>query len=150
MLDKTVTKMGGCQCGRVRYSATFDPGDVYLCHCRMCQRATGGVSIAFAGLPKAQMTWETEPEWYASSPFASRPFCMGCGTPLGFAFNDGENMDVTVGSMDDPYRLKPHWHFASEKIHEAWLNTGDLPKKPLSEHAALTRRWLDTTGTVPE
>ena len=56
-----------------------------LCHCRMCQRATGGVSIAFKNLAKAEIAWEHEPDWYASSPIAKRPFCRECGTPLGFA-----------------------------------------------------------------
>ena len=58
---------GGCQCGRVRYTAELESFDAYLCHCRMCQRATGGVSIAFVNLRKDQRTWKSEPDWYASS-----------------------------------------------------------------------------------
>ena len=38
---------GGCACGRVRFTAQVDDDEAYLCHCRMCQRATGSVSIAF-------------------------------------------------------------------------------------------------------
>ena len=142
--------VGGCQCGAVRYRAQIDPEQAYLCHCRMCQRATGGVSIAFIGLPKADMQWESGPDWYASSPIARRPFCSRCGTPLGFAFNEGENMDITVGSLDEPYGIEPHWHFASEKIHESWIDTSHLKRIPLSEHAALSQRWIDATGEVPE
>lgn len=37
---------GGCMCGRVRYAAQIDNDDAYLCHCRMCQRASGNVSLA--------------------------------------------------------------------------------------------------------
>ena len=141
---------GGCQCGAVRYTAQIDASQAYLCHCRMCQRATGGVSIAFIGLPRSDMQWESGPDWYASSPIAQRPFCSRCGTPLGFAFNDGENMDVTVGSLDEPYGIEPHWHFASEKIHESWIDTSGLKRIPLSEHTALSQRWIDATGKVPE
>ena len=36
---------GGCACGRIRYSVAIADDKAYLCHCRMCQRATGGVSI---------------------------------------------------------------------------------------------------------
>lgn len=147
---ETISKQGGCQCGKVRYSAEFDPQNVYLCHCRMCQRATGGVSIAFAGLKKSHMTWDTEPDWYASSSFAKRPFCSECGTPLGFAFDDSENMDITIGSLDEPYGLEPHWHFASEKIHEAWVDTSKLPRKALADHTVLSQKWIDATGSVPE
>ncbi|MGI8944109.1 MAG: GFA family protein [Qipengyuania sp.] len=144
------TKTGGCQCGRLRYTAQIDPSQAYLCHCRMCQRATGGVSIAFIGLPKSDMNWESEPDWYASSPIARRPYCRECGTPLGFAFNDGENMDITVGSLDEPYGIEPHWHLASEKIHEAWIDTSALPRKKLSDYEPLVRRWKKATGSVPE
>lgn len=63
---------GGCQCGRVRYRVLIDDRDAYLCHCRMCQRATGGVSIAFKYARKADVTWERAPERFASSPIAVR------------------------------------------------------------------------------
>ena len=59
-------------------------------------------------------------------------------------------MDITVGSLDEPYGIEPHWHFASEKIHEAWIDTSGLRQMPLSEHAALNQRWIDATGAVPE
>ena len=141
---------GGCQCGKVRYTVKLDPAKAYLCHCRMCQRATGGVSIAFIGLKKDDIRWETGPDWYASSPIARRPFCSNCGTPLGFAFNDGEGMDITVGSLDDPYGIEPHWHFASEKIHEAWIDTSGLRREKIGDYEALNQRWIDATGSVPE
>ncbi len=149
MSDKRAMR-GGCQCGAVRYAAKIDPAQAYLCHCRMCQRATGGVAAAFIGLPKADISWESGPDWFASSPIAKRPFCRRCGTPLGFAFNEGENMDITVGSLDDPYGIEPHWHFASEKIHEAWIDTSQLPRKRLDQYQPLVQKWKDATGSIPE
>ena len=117
---------GGCQCGRVRYRAQVDPEQAYLCHCRMCQRATGGVAAAFVNLPRDAVVWESGPDWYASSPIARRPFCSHCGSPLGFQFLEGENMDLTVGSFDESYAFAPHWHFSAETIHEDWrTDVGD-------------------------
>ena len=46
---------GGCACGKVRYTVRIHDDDAYLCHCRMCQRATGGVSIAFKNVKKADV-----------------------------------------------------------------------------------------------
>jgi hypothetical protein len=149
-VSKKVKMSGGCQCGLVRYTANIDPEQAYLCHCRMCQRATGGVSIAFIGMAKSDILWESEPDWYASSVIAKRPFCSRCGTPLGFAFDNGDGMDITVGSLDDPYGIEPHWHFASEKIHEAWIDTSDIPRKQLSTHKSVVDRWIEATGRVPE
>src|SRR3954471_1459454 len=94
---------GGCQCRRVRYQVTVDNDDAYLCHCKMCRHATGGASIAFVGVDLDKLVWETEPDWYRSSPIAERPFCRTCGTPLGFRFIEGATrMDITLGSFDEP------------------------------------------------
>ena len=62
---------GGCQCGRVRFSARVADNDAILCHCRMCQRASGNVSVAFKNFAVADMSWHSEPDWYASSPIAA-------------------------------------------------------------------------------
>ena len=103
---------GGCACGRVRYTATIHDHDAYLCHCRMCQRATGSISIAFKNVKQAEVDWEHEPDWYDSSPIAERPYCRECGTSLGFRFKDGsEKMDLTVASFDDPSRFVPEASF---------------------------------------
>lgn len=149
-MAKTV-KSGGCQCGKVRYRTQADPAEAYLCHCRMCQRATGGVSIAFVGVKLADTEWDGDPAWYASSPIAERPFCAHCGTPLGFRFSEGaDKMDLTVGSFDDPSDFAPRHHFGAESLHEAWLDTGHLPRYRTDEHDVLVEKWTKTTGKVPE
>ena len=33
---------GGCQCGAVRFQITAGPMGVYNCHCKDCQRSSGG------------------------------------------------------------------------------------------------------------
>ena len=48
---------GGCACGRVRFEAEVESFDAYLCHCRMCQRASGNVSLAMFNLPQASVRW---------------------------------------------------------------------------------------------
>jgi hypothetical protein len=140
---------GGCACGRIRYTAQVADDDAYLCHCRMCQKATGGVSIAFKNLKKAGVAWAREPDWYVSSPIARRPYCRECGTSLGFEFPDSENMDVTVGSFDDPSRFRPTSHFGAESIHRAWLDTAGLPETRTDEHKPLVERWIHATGEFP-
>ena len=146
-----IEKTGGCQCGKVRYRTHVDPGAAYLCHCRMCQRATGGVSIAFVGVKLADTQWDGEPDWYQSSPIAERPFCARCGTPLGFKFLEGSaNMDLTIGSFDDPSDFTPKHHFGAESIHEAWIDTSALPRYRTDEYDVLVEKWKKATGKVPE
>jgi hypothetical protein len=141
---------GGCACGRVRYTARVEDGDAYLCHCRMCQRATGSVSIAFKTLRKDSVEWAGQPDWYDSSPIAQRPYCRGCGTSLGFAFPDSEKMDLTVASFDDPSRFHPKYHFGAESLHRAWLNTEGLPEHRSDEYQQLVDRWVKATGKMPD
>jgi hypothetical protein len=141
---------GGCACGRVRYAATVHDDKAYLCHCRMCQRATGSVSIAFKNVKAGDVTWEAEPDWYDSSPIARRPYCARCGTSLGFKFKDGsENVDLTVASFDDPSRFKPTHHFGAESIHRAWLDTGGLPETRTGDYQKLVDKWVEATGKFP-
>ncbi len=141
---------GGCQCGRVRYRVKVRDNDAYFCHCRMCQRATGGVSIAFKNVMKADMRWEREPDQYASSPFAQRGYCRECGTPLTFAYPDSEKMDLTVGSFDAPGRFQPTHHFGVESWHEQWVDTKGLPTYRADEYKPLTDRWMESVGKLPD
>lgn len=146
----TETMTGGCQCGRIRYSVEITDFDAYLCHCRMCQRATGGVSIAFKNVKKAAVAWEREPDFYASSPIARRPFCSACGTPLGFQYPDSVNCDLTVGSFDDPSRFVPKSHFGVETLHEAWIDTAALPRMKVADNPGSVEKWAKAGLEVPE
>lgn len=141
---------GGCQCGRVRYLAQVVDDEAYLCHCRMCQRATGGVSIAFKNLAKSEVAWSGEPAWYASSKVAKRPFCRTCGTPLGFAFNASDRMDLTVGSFDDPSSFYPTANFGIESRHPAWEDTTHLPGTKVTDTPSVIQRWQEAGLEVPE
>jgi hypothetical protein len=146
----TSIKTGGCQCGRVRYTADTARAEAYLCHCRMCQKATGGFAAAFVQMPLGATTWATEPDWYQSSPIARRPFCAECGTPLGFMFNDGQGLDLTVGSFDDPSDFVPAAHAGAESLHEAWLDTSALPRHRSDETKSVADRWHAAGLEVPE
>ncbi len=146
---ETVT--GGCHCGRVRYSVEIANDDAYLCHCRMCQRSTGGVSIAFKSVAIADVRWEREPDRYQSSPIALRGFCAVCGTPLTFEFVEPSwKMDLTVGSFDDPSRFRPTHHFSPETWHAAWLDTKDLPTTRVADNPSTADRWMQALGKLPD
>jgi len=133
---------GGCACGRIRFEAEIDSDEAYLCHCRMCQRASGNVSLAMKNVPQADVRWSHEPDWYRSSAIAQRPFCAGCGTSLGFRYDTGtDKMDLTVAAFDDPARFAPTSHFGTESLHEAWLDTTTLPRTRSDEYRKLVDRW---------
>ncbi|WP_296680243.1 GFA family protein [Novosphingobium sp.] len=148
----TESYTGACQCGRVRYHFNADGAQAYLCHCRKCQRATGGFAAALVTVPGG-VVWESQPAWYQSSPIARRPFCPDCGTPLGFAYDDGASesaVDVSYGSLDEPERFAPTAHFGTESIHECWIDTSALPRQRSDATQSVTRRWAAAGLEVPE
>lgn len=148
-MDKPTPLDGGCLCGQVRYRATPPKLEGYYCHCRMCQLAFGNTRAAFFNLPKAQVQWLAgAPAWYASSRIARRGFCGRCGTPLAFEYFDSERMDLSVGSLDEPQRLRPTTHFAAESRVEPWHADDGLPAESLASVPAITQRWRQAYGAA--
>lgn len=145
------TMTGGCQCGRVRYAVEVEDDDAYLCHCRMCQRATGGIAAALKQVPRTAVSWaQVEPERYRSSPIARRGFCGQCGTPLTFEGDDSTGMDLTVGSFDDPYRFRPVSHSGVESRHAPWIDTRGLPEERTDQNARVAAKWMEACGKLPD
>ena len=122
---------GGCLCGAVRYEARGEPLNVRICHCRLCQKATGQPFFARAIFPSEAVTIEGKTVGFNSTPELERRFCPKCGTGL-FAqrLNWPDRMAVTLASLDDPSALPPTMHFwTSSKV--AWLKIEDgLPAYP--------------------
>jgi hypothetical protein len=142
---------GGCACGRVRFAARIEDDEAYLCHCRMCQRASGNVSLAMKNVKRADVRWEREPDYFASSAIARRGFCSACGTSLTFEYVDGtDKMDLTVAAFDDPSRFEPKHHFGAESIHRGWIDTTGLPETRSDEYQPLNDRWMKAVGKLPE
>ena len=150
MSDSTAKSLpplaGGCLCGRVRYEVKTDHRDGYYCHCRMCQLAVGNTRAAFFNVKKTELRWLSEPAYYASSKIARRGFCANCGTPLSFDYLDGERVDLTVGSLDDPSALKPTTHFSVETRIAAWHADDGLPGERLDSNERINQRWRKAYG----
>ena len=129
-MTEATTLEGGCFCGAIRYRLAGALYHVSHCHCSMCRRAAGAPMVTWATVRREDFAIvKGEPAWYRSSSHAKRGFCPACGTPLLFAStrHSGE-IDVTVGSFDDPGRVKPTHHVYAPD-HIAWVNMNDgLPR----------------------
>ncbi|MFP2904725.1 GFA family protein [Pyxidicoccus sp. 3LFB2] len=98
---------GGCQCGAVRYRIDAKP-HVSVCHCRMCQKASGGPFVVLAAVPGHTVTWTRgTAARFRSSDVAERWFCSACGTPLAYADLQDGGLELMVGSLDAPARAVP-------------------------------------------
>jgi hypothetical protein len=130
---------GGCQCGAVRFRIDAPLRHASLCHCRMCQKATGGLFGPYANFPAAALTWTRgQRKTFQSSKFITRGFCGDCGTPLTFeaASGDGEHIALTIGAFDEPAALPPQRQIMlAERI--PWIDAlSDVPRRSAEEDAA--------------
>ena len=134
---------GGCLCGRVRFAVTSAPLSTVACHCRDCQRYTGGAPAYQVAFRRADVSIESgEPRSFSmhgdSGRTLVRHFCAECGAPL---FTDLEKladlMIVNAGALDDPSQVNikahifaasaPQWHHFEPG---AARYDGDLPPRP--------------------
>jgi hypothetical protein len=106
---------GGCQCGAVRYVLMTAPEESSICHCRMCQKASGQPFMAFARVLSENLHWSRgAPALFRSSNLAERGFCPACGTPLTYRIFDSDSISVVVGSLDDPLAASPTVQYGIE------------------------------------
>lgn len=121
---------GGCQCGAIRFALTAAPTRVSICHCRMCQKASGAPFAALADIPNESFSWTRgTPAAFKSSSIAERDFCAQCGTPLSYRRIDGAKIEIMTGAFDRPDRVVPTSQFGSES-RLGWVgNVSNLPSK---------------------
>lgn len=96
---------GGCQCGAVRFAVETPLNRASICHCRMCQKATGSFFGAFVSGPNLRWT-RGAPARFRSSNEVVRGFCAACGTPLTFEWGK-QPAELSIGAFDDPTRIRP-------------------------------------------
>jgi hypothetical protein len=135
MTDRSQPRLtGGCQCGAVRYELLTVSLHASVCHCRMCQKASGGPLMAFARVAKASLRWTRgQPSSFRSSNLVERHFCAACGTPLTYNVIEGPNISVTAGSLDDPEAVHPELQYSVERTLSWFRSIGDLPGKHTDE-----------------
>lgn len=127
---------GGCQCGAVRYRLSAEPTGANICHCRMCQKASGGPIMAFGGVRLSEFFVSSGAiATFSSSDIAERGFCAQCGTPLTYQGVGSDRISVTLGSLDEPGAVAPVTQLGVES-KVSWL----VPSLSLPE--IRTDQWL--------
>jgi hypothetical protein len=108
----TARLTGGCLCGAVRYECGGDPVVSLNCHCRDCQKATGGACSASVFVPIDSLTVTGNVKYYEkvgdSGRSISRGFCPECGSALfGKPAVMAGLVSIRPGTLDDPTLFRP-------------------------------------------
>ena len=121
---------GGCQCGAIRFALSAPPVKVSICHCRMCQKASGAPFASFADIERADFAWTRgKPAAFRSSSIAERDFCADCGTPLSFRRIDGPRIEIMTGAFDRPDRVIPTLQYGTESRLGWVVGIANLPSQ---------------------
>jgi hypothetical protein len=134
---------GGSQCGAVRYRISGVPANPHLCHCRMCQKASGNYALPLGFVAREDFALTRgEPAWFHSSGMVRRGFCAACGTPLFFEALDGDGLNVTLGALDEPERAKPALQSGQNSRLSFFHMLADLPE----EAESVSADWLSAVA----
>jgi len=133
---------GGCQCGAVRYEWSEPPRYASVCHCRMCQKASGQPFMALTGGKLENLRWTRgQPSVFKSSDEGERGFCSACGTPLTYRLEASGRISVTIASLDDPEAMRPTRQYGIES-KLSWTDAiAGLP-------AQRTEDWMRDAGVA--
>ncbi|MDH3691867.1 MAG: GFA family protein [Gammaproteobacteria bacterium] len=134
-----MVRAGGCLCGQIRYEAEGEPVAVVTCHCRWCQRISGGSFLTFVGFDPQNVTWQNDkPTIYQSSEAVHRGFCPTCGSTVSFARPAHNVVALMAGCLDEPDSMTPQMHcFADHQ--NAWLKLED----GIPSHGRFPPEWGD-------
>ncbi len=110
-MTQEISKTGSCLCGDVAYEITGPLRQVIACHCIQCRKITGNFMAATdANHEDFKLTAETGLTWYRSSDFASRGFCLTCGSTLFWQKENADRISIAAGTIDGETGLKTIRH----------------------------------------
>src|SRR5437867_9834743 len=106
---------GGCACGAIRYECNAAPIMMLKCHCRDCQRLTGGGFVPALLVPAEAFRLTRGQLRYHFTPSIARGkhkrgFCLECGSRITGAESeagDSPFVGVLAASLDDPSWFQP-------------------------------------------
>lgn len=126
---------GGCFCGAVRYECSADPIFAGNCHCRDCQKASGGAFAPAIAVPAAALKVSGNVKFYDSKAdngnTVSRGFCTNCGGRVTSKSSGVPDLAIILaGTLDDPSLFKPQMDVYTSSAQPWDHMDAALPKFP--------------------
>ncbi len=119
-----IDQSGGCACGAVRYKARGKVEFAFHCHCRKCQRITGGGHASAFALHRDDVALKGDVRQYeqkadnGAATYAG--FCPTCGSPLfTWTARFPDRLYLHVATLDDPSNFEPKF-VVFEEAAQPW------------------------------
>lgn len=136
MAKITTPFFGGCACGAIRYESTAEPVLMIHCHCRDCQRSSGGPFSSLVIAPTEAFRLVQGTLRYHASPSEAggrtrRGFCADCGSPLVVQPDVVPHLiAIRTASLDDPGWFVPQLDVWTSDAHPWDQMNPAVPKFP--------------------
>ena len=117
-------RSGHCLCGAVSFTARIDDPGIQACHCRQCQRWTGGGPLMSLRVRALKLSGDAAIAYHRASEWGERAFCKTCGSTLFWRMQERPIAYMAVGLFDDQSGL----HMAQEVFSDcraAWMHPYD-------------------------
>lgn len=117
------THTGSCLCGKIKFEITGSFEQFFLCHCKHCQKDTGGAFAANLFSTTAKLNWLSGENFIKTFNLPStrhvKSFCPECSSAIPNLQMDGKLLVVPAGSLDSECAVVPNAHiFCASKA--AW------------------------------
>lgn len=139
------TYSGKCLCGSVKFRIEGPIDHMDACHCKMCQRWTGGPFIG-ADISHSNVAFESDDDlvWFDSSDWAKRGFCGKCGSSLFYRLKDTPDFwAINAGALDTPPEMSVGKEIFIDEKPSIYALSGDHPRLTGAEFMAMLQSSSD-------
>jgi len=108
--------IGKCLCGEVSFEILQEIGNIYRCHCHLCQKQTGASANAATFIDKDSIRWlsgESLITHYAKKSGFRTNFCSLCGSPVPNPLRETDYYWIPVGLLENPPERKVVAHICT-------------------------------------
>jgi hypothetical protein len=132
-------RMGGCQCGKVRFSSEGEALALYICHCRECQKQSASAFGMSLQVPRSGLkVVRGEPRfWSRATDSGGRLNCAYCGDCGSRLWHQSEEpsgtINIKAGALDVPVDASDAIHiWTSRKLTGVVVPAGarQFPEEP--------------------
>jgi hypothetical protein len=122
MSGRNDARLGGCQCGAIRYELSDGPLELYVCHCLECRKQSASAfGISFIVAKTALHVIKGEPKFWSRSTDAGNTldcaFCPECGSRLWHQRRGStDTLSIKGGSLDGPVDLSHVIHIWTSRM----------------------------------
>ena len=121
---------GKCSCGSVSFEADHQTANIYVCHCSLCRRSSGGNGVYVVIVPRDAFRWakgeDQVQSWSDPSADWKNWFCRTCGSRLP-GDNDEDHVFIPAGLItegDEQLQVAHHIWVGSKAPWDHIGNTG--------------------------